>query len=165
MRQLPPIALRTTRVRLLASSLEEALLARTDIGQRGTKDARINLPDDFWFSGSYSELMAVAAQAGREFRQRFVDVPFKDQPARYERRHELIMDIAGSALLRATNMMPKDIFVPPPVAVFGGYLPGEADQYEMPEDTFNRRRSCRPTLRKCRECHKPLRDCTCSLAA
>lgn len=132
--QLPALALRTTRTRLLAATYDDALTTGTmDGGGQDKPGSRLMLHDDLWTHGSYDELEHLVRAADAVFRRAYLTVPFKDQPAR---------DLDELVLL--TRRMPRDIYVPRDVSENAGYLPGEALAWRMPEQEQRRRWARRP---------------------
>lgn len=137
-RVLPALALRTTRVRLLAATYEDALLSRSS-DAHGTKTARLLLHDDLWTWGSYHELdQALASMNGRRrvFARVYLGVEFKHHPAG-------VLD----ELQYVANVMPAFIYVPPEVSENAGYLSSEAGVYEMPASEQRRRWARKPSAR------------------
>jgi hypothetical protein len=131
---LPALALRTTRVRLLASSWEDAMTSGTlDGGGPDKPGSRMNLHDDLWTYGSYDELGRLVTHAASEFRKAYLGVAFRYHPPR---------DL--DALVLLTRRMPACIYVPAEVSENAGYLPGEAGAWRMPEGEQQRRWARRP---------------------
>lgn len=134
--QLPSLALRTTRVRLLAATYEDALDARRADGPGDTHGSRLNLCDDLWTMGSYAELdLVIGCMNGRRraFTSAYLTVPFKHQPL-----HAL------EVLQYVADGMPRNIYVPPEVSENAGYLASEAGVYEMPQAEQHRRWARKP---------------------
>lgn len=131
---LPPLEHRTTRVRLLASTYEDALTSCA--GVAGEHGSRMNLHDSLWTQGSYAELdVALARLNGdaRGFRRAYLGVAFNRQPLR-----------ALDGLTRLATLLPTNIYVPVLVAENAGYLLQVAGRYEMPEREQRRRFDRRP---------------------
>lgn len=134
--QLPALALRTTRVRLLASTYEDALLAWSQGNGYGEAGSRMNLHDDLWTAGSYAELDLVMGSMNgrrRDFSRAYLAVAFKHQPL-----HQL------EVLQYVADGMPRNIYVPAEVSENAGYLASEAGVYEMPDAERHRRWARKP---------------------
>lgn len=130
-RALPPLELRTTRVRLLAATYDDALTSCAAGGRADSHGSRLNLHDSLWTLGSYAELdRALSSMNGRRrsFSRLYLDVPFKAQP-----------NSVDDGLQLVANLMPRNIFVPVLVALNAGYLEGQASAYGMPEREARRR--------------------------
>lgn len=128
---LPPLELRTTRVRLLAATYDDALTSCAAGGRTDSHGSRLNLHDTLWTLGSYQELdRALASMNGRRrsFSRLYLDVPFKAQPQGVDDGLQLV-----------ANLMPRNIFVPREVVENAGYLAGQASAYVMPEREARRR--------------------------
>lgn len=130
---LPALAIRSTRVRLLAATYEDALTSGTLEGRAEKPGSRMNLHDDLWTHGSYAELERLLPGSDVVFRRSYLAVAFKDQPHR---------DL--NELVQVTRAMPRDIFVPMDVSENAGYLPGEAKAWRMPRVEQLRRKARRP---------------------
>jgi hypothetical protein len=134
---LPALALRTTRVRLLAATYEDAIDARRGTAAGDALGSHLNLHDELWTMGSYQELdMVIACMNGRRrgFTSMYLTVAFKHQPAG-------VPDV----LQYVADGMPRNIFVPPEVAENAGYLASEAGMYAMPDSEQRRRWARKPT--------------------
>ena len=133
---LPSLALRTTRVRLLDATYEDALDARRATGPGDQHGSRLLLADDLWTQGSYHELdLVIGCMNGRRraFTSAYLTVPFKDQPL-----------AALDVLQYVTDGMPRNIYVPAEVSENAGYLASEAGVYEMPSAEQYRRWARKP---------------------
>ena len=130
---LPALTLRETRVRLLAWTLEDALLGGTlDGGGQDSATARLNLHPELWTQGSYQEferaLDSATRRVRRFVRRQYVETPLRLQPQQLT-----------PELKQVTALMPRNIYVPVDVAVAAGYLEGQAGYFEIPRSERLRR--------------------------
>lgn len=140
-RLLPDLSRRDTRVRLLAWTLEDALLGGAMDGRPDEYGSRLNLHPQLWTQGSYRELVHALEAAPRDARRhvtrQYVAVTLHNQPK-----------TISPELTAVVAAMPANIYVPVDISCAAGYLEGAARTYAMPKAEQARRHARVPDRRR-----------------